>query len=71
MRTSIITHQSTARRRLGRLFREATHRADTSELTSLDDLQRLVRTEAISVPEAQGILTSLIHHQHQRQAQAA
>lgn len=59
------------RRRLARQLREAALRATPSELVDLQDLERLVRCEALNVFEAQRILTDLIREQHDRDQRAA
>lgn len=58
-------------RRLARQMREAALRATPAEATDLDRLDRLVRSEAIGVFEAQRLLTDLIRTQHEREDQAA
>lgn len=56
-------------RRLARQIREATLRATPQEDLELERLERLVRSEAISVFEAQDLLTGLLRAQHARDDQ--
>lgn len=58
-------------RRLARQIREAALQATPQELVDLHRLDRLVRCEAISVFEAQALLTDVIRQQHERRQQAA
>jgi hypothetical protein len=56
-------------RRLARQLREAALRATPTELNDLDRLDRLVRSEALGVFDAQQILTTVIRGQHERDDQ--
>lgn len=69
-RTSIIDQRTRARQRLANLATAARRHATGQEAADLDRLERLVRCEAISVPDAQQILTDVIRAQHQREDQA-
>jgi hypothetical protein len=55
-----------ARRRLARQLREAALRATPTQAVDLDRLERLVRCEALSVFEAQNILTDVLRAQNER-----
>jgi hypothetical protein len=55
-----------AHRRLARQLREAALRATPTEAVDLDRLDRLVRAEAVSVFEAQNILTDVLRVQNER-----
>jgi hypothetical protein len=53
-------------RRFARQLREAALRATPTEAVDLDRLERLVRCEALSVFEAQNILTDVLRAQNER-----
>lgn len=57
---------SGAHRRLARQLREAALRATPTEAVDLDRLDRLVRSEAISVFDGQAILTGVLRAQNER-----
>jgi hypothetical protein len=62
-----------AHRRLARQLREAALRATPTEAVDLQRLDRLVRADAITVDDAQQILTRVLraHNERARQAKAA
>jgi hypothetical protein len=55
-----------ARRRLARQLREAALRATPPEAVDLDRLDRLVRADAITIVDAQSILTDVLRAQNER-----
>lgn len=60
-----------AHRRFARQLREAALRATPKELVALERLERLVRSEALSVFEAQQTVRALLRQQHARDQRAA